>query len=220
MQPFTTLTAVAAALPLANIDTDQVIPARFMRQPRTPEAGYDRFLFHDMRRRPDGSDDPAFALNQPRNRGARIIAARRNFGCGSSREAAVYALVDSGIRCVVAPSFGDIFSSNAANNGLLAARVAEADIERLLDTLAPGGVEIDVDLHACSVSAGGGVYPFQIDPVWRLRLLNGWDEIDMTRRFSGDIDAWVEADRQLRPWAQVLEPVEGMGIAPSFSPDV
>jgi 3-isopropylmalate/(R)-2-methylmalate dehydratase small subunit len=220
MQPFTTLTAVAAAMPLANIDTDQVIPARFMRQPRTPDAGYDRFLFHDMRRRPDGSDDPAFALNQPRNRGARIIAARRNFGCGSSREAAVYALVDSGIRCVVAPSFGDIFSSNAVNNGLLAARVAEADIEALLDTLAPGGVEIDVDLHACSVTAGGRVYPFQIDPVWRLRLLNGWDEIDMTRRFRSEIAAWVEADRGRRPWAQVLEAGEGMGIAPSFSPDI
>src|SRR6201996_6579212 len=129
MQTVTTLTALAAALPLANIENDQVIPARFMRQPRTPDAGSDRFLFHDMRRRPDSSDDPAFALNQPRNRGARIIAARRNFGCGSSREAAVYALVDSGIRCVVAPSFGDIFSSNAVNNGLLAARVAEADIE-------------------------------------------------------------------------------------------
>lgn len=204
MQPFTTLTAVAAALPLANIDTDQVIPARFMRQPRTPQAGYDRFLFHDMRRLADGSDDPAFALNQPRNRAARIIAARRNFGCGSSREAAVYALVDSGIRCVLAPSFGDIFSSNAVNNGLLPARVAEDDIEALLAMLEPGGVEIDVDLQACSMAVGGRSFPFQIDPVWRVRLLNGWDDIDMTRRFAGEIASWVEADRASRPWAQAL----------------
>lgn len=208
MQPFTTLTAVAAALPLANIDTDQVIPARFMRQPRTAEAGYDRFLFHDMRRLPDGSDDPAFALNQPRNRAARIIAARRNFGCGSSREAAVYALVDSGIRCVVAPSFGDIFSSNAVNNGLLPARVAEEDIETLLAVLEPGGEEVKVDLQACSIAVGDRAFSFQIDPIWRIRLLNGWDDIDMTRRFAGEIASWVEADRALRPWAQALGSTE------------
>lgn len=119
-----------------------------------------------------------------------------------------FALVDSGIRCIVAPSFGDIFSSNAVNNGLLAARVTEEDIERLLHTLEPGDVEIHVDLHTYRIGAGGRVYPFQIDPVWRLRLLNGWDEIDMTRRFSGEIDSWVGVDRGLRPWAQVLRSAE------------
>lgn len=203
MEPFVRLTSVAAALPQINIDTDQVLPARFMQQPRVPGTGYRPFLFHDLRRLPDGSPDPAFPLNDPKNAGTQVIAARRNFGSGSSREAAVYALVDAGVRCVIAPSHGDIFSSNAVNNGLLPARVEEGAMEELLALLAPGGVAVEVDLEACRIQAAGRGFDFSTDPLWRIRLLNGWDEIDMTRRFATEIDAWCAADRLARPWAQL-----------------
>ncbi|GAA4327612.1 3-isopropylmalate dehydratase small subunit [Pigmentiphaga soli] len=204
MEPFVRLESGACALPQINIDTDQLLPARFMKQPRQPGAGYDRFLFHDLRRRPDGSLDPAFPLNDPRNAGARIVVARRNFGSGSSREAAVYALVDAGVRCVIAPSHGDIFASNAVNNGLLPARLGESETEELLALLAPGGVRAEVDLQACAIRAAGRSFAFAIDPVWRVRLLNGWDDIDMTRRFADGIARWVAADRIARPWAQQM----------------
>jgi len=203
MQAFTQLGSIACALPEINIDTDQLLPARFMKQPRSAEAGYERFLFHDLRRLPDGSPDPAFPLNDARNAGARIIVARRNFGSGSSREAAVYALVDAGIRCVIAPSHGDIFSANAVNNGLLPARVSEQDAEALLALCQPGGVCLEVDLSACRIAAAGRDFAFTVDPVWRRRLLNGWDDIDMTRQFAGRIAAWTEADAAARPWAQL-----------------
>ena len=203
MQPFVRQTSVAVALPLINIDTDQVLPARFMKQPRTAPAGYAPYLFHDLRRAPDGSPAPDFALNAPANAGAGFIAARRNFGSGSSREAAVYALVDAGIRCVMAPSLGDIFAANAVNNGLVPARVEEAAMEALLALLAPGGVEAEVDLETCTVQVAGRVFGFRIDPVWRLRLLNGWDDIDITRRYGARVDGWLARDAVARPWAQL-----------------
>ncbi|VTU43095.1 3-isopropylmalate dehydratase small subunit [Variovorax sp. RA8] len=207
MEPLVQLRAIACALSQINIDTDQVLPARFMKEARTPETGYAPYLFHDLRRTPDGSLRNDFPLNDPRNHGAKIIAARRNFGSGSSREAAVYALVDAGIRCVLAPSHGDIFAANAVNNGLLPARIAQADIEVVLDLLAPGGVEIHLDLEACKLTLEGRSFDFQVDPVSRIRLLNGWDEIDMTRRYTEDIAAWCRRDRELRPWVRLaLEP--------------
>ena len=219
MDAFTVLTAVAAAMPRINIDTDQVLPARFMKQPRTMPEGYSPYLFHDARRDADGKPDPQFVLNLPANTGARIIAARRNFGSGSSREAAVYALVDSGFRCIIAPSHGDIFAANAVNNGLVPARVDESDIETILALLAPGGVEICVDLEACSVTIGGQSFPFRIDPVARLRLLNGWDEIDMTRRFADDIAHWAARDRIARPWAGVPDRPTAPPDAPQPLPE-
>lgn len=203
MKPFTTLRARAVAMPQANIDTDQVIPARLMRRPRTMPEGYAPYLFHDMRRTAGGEQDPAFPLNATVNAGAEIIVAGRNFGCGSSREAAVYALVDSGICCVIAPSHGDIFSANSINNGLLPARVDEADIETLIGLLDRGGVEVEVDLVDCRIMVGNRQFAFQIDPVWRTRLLNGWDDIDLTRRFAGDIASFVAADSDKRPWARL-----------------
>jgi 3-isopropylmalate/(R)-2-methylmalate dehydratase small subunit len=200
MEPLVKLKSVACGLPIINIDTDQVFPARFMKQPRA--VGYDKFLFHDLRR--DGDRLAAgFPLNDPANQDARIVIGRRNFGSGSSREAAVYAFVDQGIRCIVAPSFGDIFSSNAVNNGLLPARVSEDDAETLLTLVAPGGIEVAVDLEACTVEAGGKTFPFQVDPVWRVKLLNGWDDIDITRRYQEDIKRWLNADAHRRPWATV-----------------
>jgi 3-isopropylmalate/(R)-2-methylmalate dehydratase small subunit len=153
MQPFTHLTAMAVPLPYANIDTDQLIPARFMSRPRA--QGYGEFLLYDRRR------EPGFPLDDPAYAGAAIVVARRNFGGGSSREAAVYALVDAGIRCVIAPSFGDIFAANAANNGLLTARVSENVAEALLAS--PGA--ISVDLEACMIN---GTTPFEVEPVARI----------------------------------------------------
>jgi 3-isopropylmalate/(R)-2-methylmalate dehydratase small subunit len=211
MEPLVRLHAIACALPQINIDTDQVLPARFMKEARTPPAGYSPYLFHDLRRAPDGSARADFPLNDARNLGAGIIAARRNFGSGSSREAAVYALVDAGIRCVLAPSHGDIFAANAVNNGLLPARVADDDMEVLLHLLARGGVGMDLDLEACTVTVEGRSFNFAVDPVWRIRLLNGWDEIDVTRRFADDIAAWCRRDREVRPWAQMpVEPSPGV----------
>lgn len=203
MDPLVRLRSVACALPQINIDTDQMLPARFMKESRTAPGGYSPFLFHDVRRRPDGSENPAFPLNDPKNHGAQIIAARRNFGSGSSREAAVYALVDAGVRCVLAPSHGDIFAANAVNNGLLPGRIDESKMETLLGLLEPGGVEMELDLESCHVSVAGLRFDFQIDSIWRTRLLNGWDDIDITRSFSADIDAWSRRDKVDRPWAQI-----------------
>lgn len=187
MERFTTLTAKACPLGLANVDTDQLIPARFMKRSRAD--GYGGFLLHDLRFGADGAPNPDFVLNHPAHAGAMILVARRNFGTGSSREAAVYALWDYGIRCVIAPSFGDIFASNAVKNGLLPAQVSETDTEALLVPLAGGGV-LTVDLDNLTIANGAQVFAFAVDPVRRLQLLNGWDDIDLTLRHTADIAAY------------------------------
>ncbi len=151
MAPFTTVQSRAIRLPAPNIDTDQIVPARFLRNPRS--AGYAGFLFHDLRFDPAGQAIPAFALNQPELRDARILLAGANFGCGSSREGAVYALADWGIRCVIAPSFGDIFRNNCYKNGVLPVALAEPEIAALAATDGP----LTVDLAAQTVSAGNRV---------------------------------------------------------------
>jgi len=199
MEPFRSLSARACPLPLANVDTDQLIPARFMKRPRS--AGYGDFLLHDLRFAAEGAPRPDFPLNRPERQGSRILVARRNFGSGSSREAAVYALVDHGIRCVLAPSFGDIFSSNAVNNGLLPARIEEEAAEALLSWLAEGGETVTVELEACRIQADGREWRFAIDPVWRTKLLNGWSDIDLTLSHRDAIEAFATADARRRPWA-------------------
>lgn len=183
MEKFTRLTATACPLPLAGIDTDQLAPARFLKRKRS--EGYGPVLLCDLR------GAPGFPLDDPRYAGARILAARRNFGGGSSREAAVYALVDYGIRCVVAPSFGDIFASNAVGNGLLPAVVSEADAEAILHMLEASTPSLTIDLEACRISAQGASWPFAIDPVWREKLLQGWDDIDLTLSRQSEIDAFA-----------------------------
>lgn len=198
MQPFKRLTATACPLPYANIDTDQLIPARFMKRSRA--EGYGGYLLHDMRVSGDGTAIADFPLNQSRYRNAQIIVARRNFGAGSSREAAVYALVDYGIRCVIAPSFGDIFSSNSVNNGLLPARVDERDGEALIELLQEIHAELTVDLEAQTISAKERSVPFAIDPVWRTKLLNGWDDIDITLNQAEAIARFRAEDSVRRPW--------------------
>ena len=198
MPPFTIQTAPACPLPLPGVDTDQLIPARFMK--RTRAEGYGDALLHDLRFDGQGAPVPDFPLNQPRWAGAAILVTRRNFGAGSSREAAVYALWDHGVRCVIAPSFGDIFAANAANNGLLPARVTEDDGERLLRLLQDGLPALTVDLQACRVGAGAEAVPFTVDPVARTKLLHGWDDLDLTASYGAEIAAFAERDRVLRPW--------------------
>jgi 3-isopropylmalate/(R)-2-methylmalate dehydratase small subunit len=197
MKPFVTLEARACPLPVANVDTDQLIPARFMKQPRS--AGYCAFLLHDLRRE---AGNPAAVLDDPRHAGAQVLVARRNFGCGSSREAAVYALADHGIRCVIAPSFGDIFASNAVKNGLLPARLPEDQVDELLqDALVLGGGPLEVDLPSQTIRVGNKVFSFEIEPVWKTQLVNGWDDIDMTRSYAAEIERFATQDATARPWA-------------------
>lgn len=186
---------LAAPLPLANVDTDQLIPARFMSAPR--KAGYGRFLLHDLRHEADGSPRQGFPLDEPAARGASVLIARRNFGGGSSREAAVYALVDAGFKAVLAPSFGDIFAGNAVNNGLLPARVDEAEIEALI---AAGPHVVELDLEASWILSEGRTISFGLDPVDRLKLVNGWDDIDLTRAHADEIAAFATAHRRAQPW--------------------
>jgi 3-isopropylmalate/(R)-2-methylmalate dehydratase small subunit len=199
MRPFTTLTALACKLSNANIDTDQLIPARFMRRPRS--EGYGNFLFYDLRFDADGALRPEFPLNDPKTSGCEVILAGRNFGCGSSREAAVYALADYGIRVVIASSFGDIFASNAVKNGVLPAQISEEDSQALFhanELVGPRPVAID--LVAQTITSGNLVVPFVIDPVWKKQLLNGWDDIDMTRSEAATIARFTEQDEHRRPW--------------------
>jgi 3-isopropylmalate/(R)-2-methylmalate dehydratase small subunit len=195
MQPFKTLHAVACPLGLANVDTDQLIPARFMSRPRP--AGYGQFLFHDVRA------TSAALLADPRYANAGILVARHNFGVGSSREAAVYALWDFGIRCVIAPSFGDIFAANATKNGLLTAVVSDAIAEALLVHLSgPGVVRLTVDLQATTILGAGQAVGFSIDPARREQLLNGWDDIDLTLRHKATIEAFGHARAAAHPWTR------------------
>jgi 3-isopropylmalate/(R)-2-methylmalate dehydratase small subunit len=198
MQPFRKLDGVAVALRRDNVDTDQVIPARFLKVARADGLG--DALFRDLRFDADGKPRPDFPLNDPARKGASVLIGRKNFGVGSSREAAVYALVDHGIRCVVATSFGDIFAGNAVNNGLLAAIVSEADIEKLLSAVEQTG-RAEVNLEQCTIKAGNYVVPFRIDPARRERLLNGWDDLDLTAQYRDQIDAFAANDRTARPWA-------------------
>ncbi|MCB8819394.1 3-isopropylmalate dehydratase small subunit [Microvirga rosea] len=199
MQPFQHLAATACPLPYANIDTDQLIPARFMKRSRA--EGYGGYLLHDMRFSDDNTEIAEFPLNRSLYRNAQILVARRNFGAGSSREAAVYALVDYGIRCVIAPSFGDIFASNSVNNGLLPARVEEKDAEALIRLLEKDSAQLAVDLEKQAILAGEISIPFAIDPVWRMKLLNGWDDIDLTLNQAHAIAHFRAEDAARRPWA-------------------
>lgn len=197
MTPLVNVEAKACPLPLAGVDTDQIIPARFMKRPRS--EGYGAFLLHDLRQ---GADAPATCLDNPVYQGAAVLVARRNFGSGSSREAAVYALADYGFRVVVAPSFGDIFASNAVKNGVLPARVSEADAEALLASEAVReGRAIRIDLAGQTITAGNLVAAFDIDPVWKTQLLNGWDDIDLTMARTDDIESFRARDALARPWA-------------------
>jgi 3-isopropylmalate/(R)-2-methylmalate dehydratase small subunit len=201
MEKFVRLTAKACPLALPNVNTDQILPGRYLRLPRSPELGH--LLFQDLRRDAAGNLRPDFPLNAPAWRDARILLAGRNFGGGSSREAAVYALYEAGIRCVIAPSFGDIFAQNSVKNGLLTAILPEADVSELAAAIAADpDMPVTVDLEQQTIARGNRSFTFTIDPTSRNQLLNGWDDIDLTESRRDRIAAFKAADRERRPWAR------------------
>jgi len=203
MEPFTTLTGPAAPIDIVNCDTDRILPARFLRKPRA--AGYERWLFHDMRFDQEGQERPEFILNRPPYRKARILVAAANYGCGSSREQAVYAMEAFGIRCVIAPSFGDIHYGNALQNGLLPVVLAESDCARLREQLQrEPGAALSVDLPAQTVRGPDGtVYRFPIDPAAKERLVKGLDDIGLVLEHAEAIARFEAQYQAEHPWANV-----------------
>ena len=192
MTPFTTVTGAATPLMRANVDTDVIVRIERLTAFQRDQLG--PYAFEALRLRPDGSEDTLCVLNLPAFRRAPLLLAAENFGCGSSREGAVWALMGLGIRCVIAPSFGDIFFSNALKNGLLPVRLPEAVVQRMLDDLlAAPGTRMAVDLRTQTVTGPGGrVEPFHIDPFPRQCLLEGLDEIDYTLAQHAAIDAFEQ----------------------------
>lgn len=191
MIPFVRHTGRVASLPRVNVDTDQIIPKQFLK--RIERTGFGRHLFHDWRYRPDGSSDPAFELNQPKATGATILLTGDNFGCGSSREHAPWALGEYGFRAIIAPSFADIFFNNCCQNGLLPVRLGRSEVAELVRRYdaAPEGYDLTVDLERKRVSdAAGFSAGFELDPYRREMLLLGLDEIGRTLLLAGEITAF------------------------------
>jgi 3-isopropylmalate/(R)-2-methylmalate dehydratase small subunit len=199
MQPFKTITGAAVPLLQANVDTDVIVRIERL----TGNADLGHYAFEALRYLPDGSLNPGCVFNQPRFASAPILLAGRNFGCGSSREGAVTALMAMGIGCVIAPSFGDIFFANCFRNGVLPIVLGEASIARLAES-----TELTVDLERQSISASGEAFQFPVDALQREGLLEGLDEIGLTLKASGEIAAWQSIDRAHRPWVWLTEKVE------------
>jgi 3-isopropylmalate/(R)-2-methylmalate dehydratase small subunit len=199
MEPFKPLNAIAAPLAMPNIDTDQIIPARFIWRKR--RDGWGHLLFHDLRFNDDGTPKPQFVLNRPEYAGARILVADRNFGCGSSREHAVWAFYDFGIRAVVSPSFGDIFANNCYQNGLLPVVLPEHAVRSLLTGIeqAPG-TSLQANLENQTIIWNGTAHSFDITPFRKECLLAGTDNIGFTLRLSEEIAAFEKAYEHTAPW--------------------
>lgn len=195
MRSFTTLTGIVAPLEALNVDTDQIIPKQFLK--RIERTGYEDFLFYDWRYLDDGSPNPDFEMNAARYEGASILLAKDNFGCGSSREHAPWALDNYGFRCILAPSFADIFYNNCFNNGLLPIVVLPEEIERLFrETRATEGYQLTVDLASQTIARpDGSTIAFDIQPFLKERLLNGWDQIGLTLRHEDQIAAYEQRRR-------------------------
>jgi 3-isopropylmalate/(R)-2-methylmalate dehydratase small subunit len=202
MQPFTKLTAIAVAIDEANVDTNQLCPTRFNKVPRGPK--YRDILFHDRRFNADGTEKEHILNTEP-FRNAQIVVADRNWGCGSSRESAVYALYEFGIRCVIASSFGDIHANNCTKNGLLPVVLPEAEAAEIRRQLREKpGATITVDLPAQTVTdPAGHIHRFDIHPVRKKCLLEGLDDIARTRQYADKIESFERAYRQERPWLYV-----------------
>ncbi|MFM7419299.1 MAG: 3-isopropylmalate dehydratase small subunit [Alphaproteobacteria bacterium] len=200
MQAFTKLTGIAAPLPKANVDTDQIIPARFLKS--ISRLGFGKNLFANFRYKEDGSENPDFVLNQEPYRHAEVLIAFENFGCGSSREHAPWALLDFGIRCVIAPDFADIFHNNCFKNGVLPVRLPREICEKLMeDAKMSGNARISVDLERqVVVRPNGEEIPFQIDPLRRHLMLNGLDDIGQTMQHAPAIDGFEARQRAAQPW--------------------
>jgi 3-isopropylmalate/(R)-2-methylmalate dehydratase small subunit len=201
MHPFTDLHAKAAPLPMANLDTDQIIPKQFLKT--VEREGLSKGLFYDLRFDLEGRPKPDFVLNDPRYAGAGVLIAGDNFGCGSSREHAPWALLDYGIRCVIAPSFADIFYGNCFQNGLLPVALPEADVKALMDEAKGGNHVFSVDLAAQTVTAPSGKsFRFEIDPSRKEKLLQGLDSIGETLAHKADIDAFEGRRATAQPWLE------------------
>ena len=190
MEAFTKLTGIAAPLDRANVDTDQIIPKQFLK--RIERTGYGDFLFFDWRRTESGEPNPEFELNDPRYKGAQILIAGKNFGCGSSREHAAWALSDFGFRCVIAPTFADIFFSNAGKNGIVLARLTEYQVAELLTKAQTiPGYKLTVSLEDQTVTDDSGFKAsFDIDPFRKFCLLEGLDDIGLTLRHESALDTF------------------------------
>ena len=197
--PFTAVTGPAVPLMRPNVDTDVIIRIERLTTLGKTELG--PYAFEALRRRPDGSEDADCVLNAPRFLGAPVLLAAENFGCGSSREGAVWALQGIGVRCVIAPSYGDIFWSNCFQNGVLPITLPVAQVQALA-AQCESGAPVTVDLRTCTVAAPDGqAMAFTIDPLRREALLHGLDDIGLTLKDDALIRAWQAADRQRRPWA-------------------
>ncbi|HJP23528.1 MAG TPA: 3-isopropylmalate dehydratase small subunit [Alphaproteobacteria bacterium] len=200
MEKFTTLRGVAAPLNMVNIDTDMIIPKQHLKTIK--RSGLGKHLFTDMRYDAGGAENPDFVLNRPAYREAKILVAGENFGCGSSREHAPWALLDFGIRCVIASSFADIFFNNCFKNGVLPIVLPPEDVDKLLDDAERGSnAVITVDLEKQEITGpDGGTLAFEIDPFRRNCLLNGLDDVGLTMQKSSDIDSFEERQRTSEPW--------------------
>jgi len=200
MEKFTTLSGVAAPLPMMNVDTDMIIPKQHLKTIR--RSGLGRHLFDEMRYIDDGSENPEFVLNRPAYRDAGILVSGANFGCGSSREHAPWALLDFGIRCVIAPSFADIFYNNCFKNGILPIVLPQEEVDKLMDDAERGAnAVITVDLAAQVITGpDGGSIAFEIDPYRKHCLLNGLDDIGLTLEKAGAIDAFEAELADRAPW--------------------
>ena len=197
MEPFTKLEGVAAPLNMINVDTDMIIPKQYLKT--IQRTGLGKALFDEMRFNQDGSEKPDFVLNKPAYRKAKILVAGENFGCGSSREHAPWALLDFGIRCVIAPSFADIFYGNCFKNGILPIKLPQEQVDKLMDDAERGAnAVISIDLEKLEIRGpDGGMIKFEIDPFHRQVLLNGWDDIALTLRAGEKIDAY---EKNQQPW--------------------
>jgi 3-isopropylmalate/(R)-2-methylmalate dehydratase small subunit len=200
MDAFTTLTGIAAPLPMANVDTDKIIPARFLKT--IARTGLGKSLFANLRYNEDGSENPDFVLNQQPYRHAEVLIAHENFGCGSSREHAPWALLDFGIRCVIAPDFADIFHNNSFKNGILPVKLPREVCDQLIEDAKLGAnARITVDLERqVVVRPNGEEIPFQIDPLRRHLLLNGLDDIGQTMQRGEVIESFEAKQAAAQPW--------------------
>ena len=200
MEPFNKLDGVAAPLNMINVDTDMIIPKQFLKTIK--RTGLGSALFYEMRYDNDGKPNPDFVLNKPAYQKAQILVAGANFGCGSSREHAPWALLDFGIRCVIAPSFADIFYNNCFKNGILPIVLPQSDVDKLMDDAERGSnARISINLEAQEIRGpDGGMIKFDIDPFRKQCLLNGWDDIGLTMRNESKISAFEAARKTQSPW--------------------
>ena len=200
MQPFTTLTGVAAPLPVVNVDTDMIIPKQFLKTIK--RTGLKDALFFEHRTKPDGSVNPDFVLNRDAYKHAKILVSGANFGCGSSREHAPWALLDFGIRCVIAPSYADIFYNNCFKNGILPIILPQSDVDLLMSDAENGAnAVLTIDLpNQEIVRPDGQKIRFDVDPFRKQCLLNGWDDIGLTLQHEADISKFENARKTSQPW--------------------